>query len=202
MVSTDIGIWTAAILTLMTYSILYKEGPPYRFAEATAIGFGVGYTFCITLNSLRPMTVAYWFRGDFESLIPVALGVLLYTRFVPSLRWLQRPSLAVMTGLGMGLSIRGAMHAQFILQIAGMITTIPVDPVGAFTWIVGVLGTVTVMLYFIFAHLKTQKLEPPRVLGRYMLMIGLGAAFAGGTLTWITDVIVRIQFLLLEWLQI
>lgn len=100
----------------------------------------------------------------------------------------------------MGISIRGAMHAQFVLQIAGTITTIPSDPLGAFSWLVGTVGTVTVLLYFIFVYLKTKILDSPRQIGRYLLMIGLGAAFAGGTLTWVTDIIVRIQFLVKSWL--
>lgn len=200
MVSMDIGVWVAAILTLCCYSILYKEGPLYRFGEATAIGFGLGYTIIRTLDSLRGMTVLRWQGGNFETVIPVLLGVLLYFRFVPGYRWMQRPTLAFVVGAGMGISIRGAMHAQFVLQIAGSIAKIPSNPIDAFTWVVTSVGTLTVLLYYVFAHLKTETLDPPRKLGRYMLMIGLGAAFAGGTLTWITDIIVRIQFLVLTWL--
>ena len=200
MVSMDPGVWVAAILTLCCYSILHKEGPLYRFGESTAIGFGLGYSIIRTLDSLRGMTLLRWQAGNYETIIPVILGILLYSRFVSGYRWLQRPTLAFVVGAGMGISIRGAMHAQFVKQIAGSIVTIPSDPTGAFTWLITSVGTLTVLLYYIFAHLKTKTLDAPRRVGRYLLMIGLGAAFAGGTLTWITDIIVRIQFLVINWL--
>lgn len=200
MISTDIGTWVAALLTLCCYSILWKEGPLYRFGESTAIGFALGYTIIRNLDSLRSMTYLRWLNGDYITIIPVLLGLLLYFRFVPGYQYLQRPTLALVVGTGMGISIRGAMHAQFILQILGSITKIPTDIGGILTWIITAVGTLTVLLYFVFAHLKTSTLDMPRNIGRLLLMIGLGAAFAGGTLTWITDIIVRVQFLVLTWL--
>lgn len=200
MISTDLGTWVAALLTLCAYSILYKENPFYRFAESTVIGFGVGYGFCRTIDSLRRLTYINWLEGNYISIIPVLLGLTLYMRFIPKYRWVQRTALAFATGVGMGLGIQRAVHSQLILQISGALTPIPSDLVGAFTWIVTTVGTITVLLYFVFAHLKSESIQPVRTTGRYLLMIALGAAFAGGTLTWVTDIIVRVQFLLLDWL--
>lgn len=201
MVSTDPGIWVSAILILCLYSIFYKEGPLYRFAEHTSIGFSAGYGFIVSLNSLKDYLYRYWIvEQQWDTIIPVILGILMYFRYVPGKRYLQRIPLAFQTGMGLGLALPTMMQSQFVLQILGTTTLIPWDLTGAFSWIIASVATITVILYFIFAYLRTPKLDPPRKIARYFLMVSLGASFGGCALTWIVNVISRVQFLVKSWL--
>lgn len=197
----DLGIWATAILILCLFSIFYKEGPLYRFAEATSIGFSAGYGFIVGLNSLKDYLYRYWVsQPQYDTIIPVIIGILFYFRLVPGKRYLQRIPIAFQTGMGLGLSLPTMMQSQFVLLILGAATLIPLDLIGAFSWLIALVAFVTVTLYFIFSYLKTSKFDPPRKIARYFLMLSLGASFGGAALTWIVNVISRIQFLLISWL--
>lgn len=57
-----IGVWIAALLTLMIFSFLYKDNPLYRFAEHLFAGVSIGYLVGLSYqpivcpNVVRPLT--------------------------------------------------------------------------------------------------------------------------------------------------
>ena len=86
--STDIGIWIAALLTLAIYSFLYKDNPFYRFAECLLIGISVGFLLVVTVDTtlmpkaVNPLATSFMalfnggpFLNFFLVLIPVILGL-------------------------------------------------------------------------------------------------------------------------------
>jgi len=96
--STNIGIWIAALLTLAIYSFLYKDNPFYRFAECLLIGISVGFLLVVTVDTtlmpkaVNPLATSFMalfhggpFLNFFLVLIPVILGLMMFARFVPGL---------------------------------------------------------------------------------------------------------------------
>lgn len=202
-----VGTTVAALFTIMIFSILFKDNIFYRFAESTAIGVAIGYGIPVTLNSLRTSAWMPITTGNYLVLIPLILGIMTYTQFSKKYSWISLWPMALLTGLGIALSTRGAIHAQFIEQIAATILPLTGEPIEVFNNLIIVISTATVLYYFLFTlTFKSPFLNKAsniiRKLARYLIMAGLGVGFAGTTLSWIVNVIVRIQFLLFEWLRL
>ena len=80
-----IGAWVAVGLTLFIFTFLYKDNPLFKLAENLYVGVSVGYTIVKTYDTVivqliwRPMVE----NGEWALLIPVAIGLLMLTRYVP-----------------------------------------------------------------------------------------------------------------------
>lgn len=203
-----VGTTTAALFVLMVYSILYKENVLFRFAEHTVIGVGVGYVVCTTLRAIYSSTwMPIVVGGNLQLLIPVTLGILMYFMFIKRLAWLSLWPTALLTGLGVGLSVRGAIQAQFVQQIDATIILLQGVSMDVFNNLLIIVSTTFVVYYFLFSvKFKSTVInsvsDNVRQLARYFLMAALGVTFAGCTLTWIVNIITRIQFLLFDWLHL
>jgi len=202
-----VGTTVAALFTLMIYSILFKENVLYRFAESTAIAVAVGYGVVTTLKSLRTSTYIPLTNGNMLVLIPLFLGVLTYLTFIKKYAWLSLWPIGFLTGVGLGLSVRGAIQAQLIEQIDATILPLTGSSTDLFNNIIIFISTIAVLYYFLFTiNFKNPTVnsvsEGVRKFARYFIMVGLGVGFSGASLSWIVDVIVRIQFLLFEWLHL
>jgi len=77
-------LWTtlAALLTLFTFSFLYKDNPFYKFAEHLVVGVGAGYfAVLLVLTSLKPTLWDRVITGQWWYLIPGILGLMMWFRF-------------------------------------------------------------------------------------------------------------------------
>src|SRR5574339_456647 len=98
--STDFGVWIAALLTLGIFSFLYKDNPVYKFCEHLFVGVSAGYWVVLTFfsvvrpNLLDPLWVGFFGPGSGPTaqtwflFIPLILGVMLFSRFFPRGDWL------------------------------------------------------------------------------------------------------------------
>lgn len=197
--STDIGVWIGALLTLCLYSFLYKENRFYQFAERLYVGVGAGYYICQGLNNVinkawDPMVK----EGKIYLIIPMVLGLMLYCRFVKSLVWVSRIPLSILVGIGVGLVLRGSIVAEFSKQIGA--TMLPLNSIRNIIIVFGCLG---VLSYFYFS--RTQNRGPMynlSLVGRWLMMITFGAAFGNTVQGRISLFISRLQYLFGDWLGI
>src|SRR5437868_7419242 len=95
-----IGAWVAVGLTLFIFTFLYKDNPLFKLAENLYVGVSVGYTIVKTYDTVivqliwKPMVE----NGEWALLVPVAIGLLMLTRYVPKAagsRDTRLPSLSV-----------------------------------------------------------------------------------------------------------
>src|SRR4029079_12213845 len=100
--TTTLGAWMATGLTLFIFSFLYRDNPLFKLAEHLYVGVSVGYTIVKTVDSVvvsliyKPIVD----QGEFTLLIPVAIGLLMLTRYVPKAAWMSRSAFALIFGLG------------------------------------------------------------------------------------------------------
>jgi len=213
--STDIGIWIAALLTLAIYSFLYKDNPVYRFAESLLVGISVGFLLVITFETtLIPKAVdplVANFGGIFDGgkfldfiliLIPVVLGLLMFARFVPRFAWLSRIALALYIGFGAGASIPANMQSLILKQIEATIRPfLTINSTwGAFNAVIILIGLISTICYFFFSKAHTGNFGRVAKLGTYFLMIFFGATFGYTVMARISLLIGRLTFLLKDWL--
>lgn len=108
--------WTAAILTLMIFSFLYKDNAFYKFAEHLFVGISAAYWmvqgFWSTLiPNLLGKLFPTWSSRTFPAAgidpgvpaephywIAAVLGVFMLARLVPRISWLSRWALAFIVG--------------------------------------------------------------------------------------------------------
>lgn len=237
--SRDLSVWIAAFLTLAIFSFLIQDNPVYKFAEQLLVGVSAGYMFIINAaNSLIPNGVQpiidstkTLFSGNFSgetiwiffsAALPVTLGLLIITRFIPKIGWLSRWPIGFYFGTANGLFLAALMQAYILAQIHGTFVTEGIngpEPVFAlayvgelfsnFTWdglihvisgplmIVGVIATLT---YFFFSKEHTGVIGGVAKVGIVFLMIGFGASFGYTVMARVSLLIGRMQFILEDWL--
>ncbi|MCR6691066.1 MAG: hypothetical protein MRT15_01615 [archaeon YNP-LCB-003-016] len=194
-----IGAWVGAFLTLAIYSyILYKETKVYRFAEYLYVGSAFAVALTISTTQIYKQIILRIASGQYIYIVGVILGLMLLTLPFKSVRWISRYTVMFLMGLGFGVTIRGALTANIIAQIRGSIT-----PPGAtataldwfnFAWIC--LGTLLVISYFTFTVEHTGWYFYPTKLGRYILLVGLGAYYGNTVQFRMTMLAGRVQYLL------
>src|SRR5690348_7947648 len=77
------GAWVATGLTLFIFSFLYRDNPLFKLAEHLYVGVSVGYTIVKAYDTVivhlivKPIVE----QGEIALLIPVAIGLLMLTRY-------------------------------------------------------------------------------------------------------------------------
>ncbi|MBK9112718.1 MAG: hypothetical protein IPM88_13845 [Nitrospira sp.] len=162
-----LGAWIATGLTLFILSFLYEDNPLFKLAEHLYVGVSLGYTIVKTYDTvvmtliLRPILD----KGEWSLLIPVAIGMLMLTRYVPKAAWLSRYAFAFIVGIGAGLAIPRTISSFILKQIEDTVRPLlAVAPGGGITFdysllnpashvnaIIILIGVVSVLFYFFFS---------------------------------------------------
>ena len=191
--ATIIGAWVATGLTLFIFSFLYKDNPLFKLAENLYVGVSVGYTIVKTYDTVilhliwKPIVE----NQEWTLLIPVAIGLLMLTRYVPNAAWLSRYAFAFIVGVGAGLAIPRTVSSFILKQIEDtvrpLLALVPGDGV-TFSWnlmtpassvnvIIVLIGVSSVLFYFFFSVEHSGPGKAVARTGVLFLMIAFGAAF-------------------------
>ena len=188
-----IGAWVAVGLTLFIFSFLYKDNPLFKLAENLYVGVSVGYTIVKTYDTVivhliwKPIVE----NKEWTLLIPVAIGLLMLTRYVPKAAWLSRYAFAFIVGVGSGLAIPRTISSFILKQIEDTVRPLMILVPGeglSFTWnllnpassvnaIIILVGVSSVLFYFFFSVEHTGAGKAVARTGILFLMIAFGAAF-------------------------
>jgi hypothetical protein len=211
-----LGIWVAAFFTLCIYSFLHRDNPFYRFAEHLFVGLSVGYGIVFSIHQgLIPFAWdPFWeavtkreFMGLLK-LIPIAIGLLFFSRLVPKYSWLIRYPIAILIGIGSGLAIPNVMEASIFRQVHGTLAPFaqihagalgPFEIFGAILMLAGVICTLT---YFFFSIEHRGAVGGISKVGIIFLMVGFGSAFGNTVMGRVSLLIQRVDFLLRDWLHL
>lgn len=194
-ISSDPRAWISALLILMLYSFLYKENPFFRFAEHLYIGVGAGHAIAVAWSNIRNQGWIPLTKGNMMVLIPLILGILLYTRFFKGLAWISRLCLAIPIGLGIGLALRGLPAAQIISQARA--TMLPLNHINNILLVIGVIGT---LAFFFFTTKPTPVTRTLSEIGKWTMMITFGLTFATAVFGQMSIYMGALQRVLGDWL--
>jgi hypothetical protein len=188
-----IGAWVATGLTLFIFSFLYKDNPLFKLAEHLYVGVSVGYTIVKAYDTvivhliLKPI----FEQGDISLLLPVAIGLLMLTRYSPKAAWMSRYAFAFIVGVGSGLAIPRTISSFILKQIEDTVRPVLsssggdgvtftmnlLNPASNLNAIIILIGVSSVLFYFFFS---IEHHGPGKVVARtgiLFLMISFGAAF-------------------------
>lgn len=192
-----IGIWAAVFVTLMVLSFLYKENPFFRLTEYVFIGLSSGYGFAAALRlfinqALNPIFI----DGSLAFIIPLVLGALFYTQFTKKYSLFYRLPLSLAIGYGLGVTIWSVMDAYFVRQVsATMLPLFTGDLMTTVDNLVLVVGTILSLSYFVLSREQKGGWGTITRIGKYFVLITLGAVFGSTVLGRMQIIIQRIQFL-------
>lgn len=191
--ATVLGAWVATGLTLFIFSFLYKDNALFKLAEHLYVGVSVGYTIVKAYDTVivhlivKPIVE----QGEYALLIPVAIGMLMLTRYVPKAAWLSRYAFAFIVGVGSGLAIPRTISSFILRQIEDTVRPLLslaggdgvtfsmnlLNPSSSINVIIILIGVISVLFYFFFS---IEHSGPGKVVARtgvMFLMIAFGAAF-------------------------
>lgn len=190
--ATVLGAWVATGLTLFILSFLYHDNPLFKLAEHLYVGVSVGYTIVKAYDTVlvhlifKPIVE----NGELSLLIPVAIGMLMLTRYVPKASWLSRYAFAIIVGIGAGLAIPRTISSFILKQIEDTVrplmtmageeiafTVNILNPASNLNAVIILVGVSSVLFYFFFS---VEHRGPGKMVARtgiLFLMIAFGAAF-------------------------
>ena len=192
------GLWVGLILMLLIYSYpLWKENRGYRFAEYTFVSVSMTVTLVLAISNTMRIAIKPLIEGNISLIIPIILGAFMYSLMVPKYRFLSRYPLAILIGAALGLGMRGVLIASILTQVGSTIT--PPANSEIMTWVNFIfiaIGTISAISYFLLTKEHTGAISVPTRIGRYVIMIGLGAYFGNAMLFRFAMLTGRAQYLL------
>ena len=115
----------------------------------------------------------------------------------PKYRWVSRYPIAILVGSALGLGMSSRILPNLQKQVLSVITTSSlVTAMDWFNFFTIAVGTILIMMYFIFTYEKVGVMNPASKLARWFIMIGLGAYFGNTVLFRFTMLTGRAQFFL------
>lgn len=205
MVSMDPQIWLAAFFTIAATSYAFRDNIVFKFAENTFIGIAAGHAIVMGVKNIRDYGWTHIMNGEIIYVVVFVLGIMLYARFSDQYYWLYRYPIAFLVGNGVGISIRAAIHSDFIVQVRATASPlIASDALGTINALITFVGCITAMSHFIFTQEKMNEGSLailPRI-GRSLMLLAFGASFGNTVMSRFGMYQGRIIFLLRDWLQI
>jgi hypothetical protein len=201
----DIGTIVAGVLTLCILSFLYRDNPIYKMAETLLIGVSIGYTLVIVWSTtLVDILFGPLFSdGRLALIIPLLLGLLMFSRFSRRTASLSKIPIAVLIGSGAGVAIPVMLEARTLKQMSATVMPLMTGSgwpdISALVVIVGVLCTLS---YFYFSREHKGVLGQSARLGTYFLMIFFGTTFGFTVMSRMSTFIGRMEFLLADFLRL
>ena len=199
-----IQIWLAALFTIWIYSIAFRDNPFFKFAEHTFVGAAAGHSLVYGVDNIlrygwNPLTA-----GNMMYAIAFILGIVLFMRYHKTYFWVSRIPMAVLVGIGIGLTLRTTVTSEFIAQIistAGM-KVIGLDAWSAFSNLLFIIITLATVYFFVFTFPKVHggNLSIISKIARYGMMAAFGYSFANTVLSRFNMIYGRIDFLMNTWL--
>jgi len=171
--TTIIGGWIAAALTLFIFSFLYKDNPFYKLAEHIFVGVSAGYWVVYEVRQVViPNMVEPVSQGKYLYIVPGVMGVMMLTRVLPKIGWISRWAIAFTVGMGSGYAFITYLQSNALDQVKA--TLLPLNSLNNILMIVGVF---TGLIYFFFSREHKGVFGGAARVGIWFLMVAFGASF-------------------------
>ena len=213
----SIGTIIAAILTFMVWSYLLGDNPAFRIAEHLFVGIAVGYAVLVAWFSVMQPALfgAVAPQSPALAAVPLVLCLLLMAKVRPAWSGVGNVAVAFLVGVGAALAVGGALFGTLGPQVAAT-ASLSLDPAdygdtqpalaSPFLWqnLAVLVGTIGTFFYFTFNTQPQGPLGGFREtftrfwsgIGRWVIMMMLGALFANTVTSRIALLIGRVQWLL------
>jgi len=167
-----LGKLIGAMCTCAILSYVYSENPFYRLFEHIFIGLTAGHALVMGIRNVQSLAFTKIMTGNFYYVVPIALGLLIYTRFHRKYLWLSRYPYAVIIGIATGLGMAGQFESVWFRQtVATFLNLTNINN------LIILLGTVVCSLYFFLSKEQKGMYANVTKIGRYFIMVFFGISF-------------------------
>ena len=182
MISLDPWIWLSAFMTICSFTLLYGDNPLFRIGEYTYAGTVVAHSVITGIITAQSRYL-YLFNGtDPLAAVSLILGIMSLFVVWRKYAWLASFPIAIMIGVGTGISVRALITTDLVGNIhatiseAGLILVgSPADQLG---YAVRVVFTITGIVYLLFTMFHKGPASGPigyiRTFGKYVFLAYFG----------------------------
>jgi len=172
------GIQVAMILA--TWSYLYKENIFSKVASSIVISISTVHFFLVYVQRTYEFAVIPLLGGRISYIIPLTLGLLMYTRLSKKYAWLSSYAYSLQLGLGTGSTLTTVVASSITGRIAMLINE-PFKGATMFDKLSGTflfIGAILSMTYWLFTKEATGVYGYAVKIGRLFLMASIGMLYA------------------------
>jgi len=169
------------VIIMATWSYMYKENAFSKMSAQIPIAAGtVHYAMRYLGQAVSQGITPIVTEGKILNIIPILLGLALYTRLTKEYGWVSSYTYAIQLGLGTGAVLTTLVPGSIISLIVSTVekpfaATTLLDQLNGLLLYVGVLMA---MSYWIFTKEFKGPLEYVLKIGRLFLMVSIGLLFA------------------------
>lgn len=167
-----LGTILGALVTVFILSYLYSENPFFRLGEHIFIGLTAGHAVVMGIQNVQNMAIRKIMVGNWLYVIPILIGMAIYTRYTRNYLWMSRYPYAFLIVIGTGLALAGRFESDWFRQTVGTFMNLT-DLNG----VIILVGTITTLLYFYMSKEQTGTYGKVTQFGRYFLMLYFGITF-------------------------
>jgi len=172
-------IGTIVALCFVSY-IFIGESYLYYIAENIVVGGIVSLGIFSVYRGLLSSAVTPISNGAIILIIPVIIGILGFARFTKH-PWLTRFPIAIVSGIGIGVSFGQIIRSQILYIITAGVDDIRTKTPDIYSAIFLFVGVISVLTYFLYSsristafHSPTGPFRYVMKFGRYCLMASFG----------------------------
>lgn len=198
--STDYRVWIAGILTVICYSLLFKQNRLFEIVEHLYVGLGAGYGIVMAWSNTKNSAVDPLLKGKWTPLVGIVLGLMLFLRFFKSTRHVATYPAAFLVGIGSAVVLKTSIQADLLLQATA--TMLPIKNLNNLIIVVGSLAGLFFLSFTIGTNPTSRSgkvVSLIRTAGRFVLMVTFGASVGSAAQGRISLVIGRAQFIINDW---
>lgn len=208
MISTDPWVWVSAFMTICSFTLLYGDNPLFRIGEHTYTATVVAHSVVTGLQTLRSRFLPLY-TGDRPILIvPFILGIMSIFVVWRRYAWLASFPIAVMIGVGAGLSIRALMATEVLGNVRAVVSETAMifvgPPSNQLGYLIRVIFTLAGVIYLLFTVFIRGPLSKPvsyiRTFGKYVFLAYLGLSVGNAIMQHSGLATSAINRLLVQWL--
>ena len=180
------------VLSLFFLSSLYgKKNPFFSLAMSLLLGASMGYLVVFTVGKIYNSSFFSMLNGNYAQILPLLLGLLLFTRYVPKYSALARIPIAITAGTMLGVTIRTILFTEVIGFTKSTIVPLFVsgDPYQSFLNLSTVVLTVSILTFFIYTVRRKGPIKYSAKLGEYALYAALGGIAANTYLGYVSSTV-------------
>ena len=179
MVDPIISAATQAAMVLATWSYLYKENIFSRTAATIIIAVSTFHHFMRNMIQAYDRAVIPSLEdGKYLNIVPIFLGLLLYTRLSKQYSWLSSYSFSITLGMGTGAVLSALFSSNVLRLVADAVEAPWKSPWGLASGLLVFVGSMLALTYWIFTKEATGLFGYGVRIGRIFLMISIGYLYA------------------------
>ena len=182
MISADPWVWLSALMTIFSFSLLYGDNPLFRIGEYTYTATVVAHSVITGISTLKSRFLPLFLGEKPLLIIPLILGLMSIFVVWRKYAYLASIPIAILIGVGTGLSIRALIATEILSNIRAVITEAGLifvgPPVSQLGYLIRVVFTISGVFYLLFTVFHRGALSKPlsyiRNFGKYVFLSYLG----------------------------